>query len=82
MLQCDKTHSADLWLCLVLNNQMISSQQDFFIADASENQVFLAVAHSASTTHLYISDTTGIKYSLSLERVLYFSHNTSSAWLR
>lgn len=56
--------------------------RDFFIADASENQVFLAVAHSASTTHLYISDTTGIKYSLSLERVLYFSHNTSSAWLR
>ncbi|XP_029186888.2 sortilin-related receptor-like [Acropora millepora] len=56
--------------------------RDFFIADASENQVFLAVAHSASTTHLYISDTTGIKYSLSLERVLYFSHNTSSPWLR
>ena len=56
--------------------------QDFYVADASENQVFLAVAHSARTTHLYISDTSGTKYSLSMERVLYFSQNTSSAWLR
>ena len=56
--------------------------QDFYVADASENQVFLAVAHSARTTHLYISDTSGTKYSLSMERVLYFSQNTTSAWLR
>ncbi|KAJ7384303.1 Sortilin- receptor [Desmophyllum pertusum] len=28
------------------------------------------------------TDTSGIKYSLSMERVLYFSQNTTSAWLR
>ena len=56
--------------------------QDFFVADASENQVFLAVTHDQRTTHLYISDTSGIKYSMSMERVLYFSQNTSAAWLR
>ncbi|XP_078381129.1 uncharacterized protein LOC144663915 isoform X2 [Oculina patagonica] len=59
-----------------------SPTQDFFIADASENQVFLAVPYDRRTTHLYISDTSGTKYSLSMERVLYFSQGVSSAWLR
>ncbi|XP_068685724.1 uncharacterized protein [Montipora foliosa] len=59
-----------------------SPTRDFFVADASENQVFLAVASSARTAHLYISDTTGIKYSLSMERVLYFSQSTSVPWRR
>ncbi|EDO45218.1 predicted protein [Nematostella vectensis] len=55
---------------------------DFLVADASENQVFLAVSHSSQTTHLYISDSTGLSYSMSLERVLYFSVKTGSTWLR
>ncbi|KAJ7384238.1 Sortilin- receptor [Desmophyllum pertusum] len=60
----------------------VLATQDFYVADASEDQVFLAVTHNRRTTHLYISDTSGIKYSLSMERVLYFSQNTTSAWLR
>jgi len=47
--------------------------QDYYIADASEDQVFLCVTHNKSSTHLYISDVTGTKYSLSLENVIYFN---------
>ena len=58
--------------------------QDYYIADASEDQVFLCVTHNKSSTHLYISDVTGTKYSLSLENVIYFNpkgaHNDT--WLR
>ncbi|XP_067129295.1 sortilin-related receptor-like [Centruroides vittatus] len=47
-------------------------RKDFYIADASEDQVFVCVTHDTSTTNLYISDVRGIKFSLSLERILYF----------
>lgn len=47
-------------------------KKDFYIADASEDQVFVCVIHTVSTTNLYISDVHGIKFSLSLERILYF----------
>ena len=58
--------------------------QDYYIADASEDQVFLCVTHNKSSTHLYISDVTGTKYSLSLENVIYFNPKGahSDTWLR
>jgi len=59
-----------------------SQTKDFYIADVSENRVFLAVTHDRRTAHLYISDSSGTKYSLSMERVLYFSEKNSSPWLR
>ncbi|XP_076310963.1 sortilin-related receptor-like isoform X2 [Tachypleus tridentatus] len=47
--------------------------KDFYIADASEDQVFVCVMHDAFQTNLYISDVKGTSFSLSLERVLYLS---------
>ena len=67
---------------VIINIVLVCTYQDFYVVDASENQVFLAVTHDRRTTHLYISGTSGRKYSLSLERVLYFSPNTTTAWLR
>ncbi|KAJ8276085.1 hypothetical protein COCON_G00078370 [Conger conger] len=46
---------------------------EYYIADASEDQVFVCVNHANNLTHLYISDTEGLAFSLSLENVLYFS---------
>nr|XP_060463732.1 sortilin-related receptor [Panthera onca] len=46
---------------------------EYYIADASEDQVFVCVSHSNSRTNLYISEAEGLKFSLSLENVLYYS---------
>ncbi|XP_075927382.1 sortilin-related receptor isoform X2 [Petromyzon marinus] len=46
---------------------------EYYIADASEDQVFVCVNHEGGLTNLYISEREGLKFSLSLERVLYFS---------
>ncbi|XP_035288047.1 sortilin-related receptor-like isoform X1 [Anguilla anguilla] len=46
---------------------------EYYIADASEDQVFVCVNHANNITHLYISDTEGLAFSLSLENVLYFT---------
>ncbi|KAJ8266258.1 hypothetical protein GJAV_G00128370 [Gymnothorax javanicus] len=46
---------------------------EYYIADASEDQVFVCVNHANNVTHLYISDVEGLSFSLSLENVLYFS---------
>uniref|UniRef100_A0ABM0M9V2 Sortilin-related receptor-like n=1 Tax=Saccoglossus kowalevskii TaxID=10224 RepID=A0ABM0M9V2_SACKO len=50
---------------------------DFYIADASEHQVFVCVNHDRSLntgiTHLYISESAGVRFSLSLENVVYFN---------
>lgn len=47
--------------------------QEYYIADASEDQVFVCVNYLNNVTHLYISDTQGLSFSLSLENVLYYS---------
>lgn len=47
--------------------------QEYYVADASEDQVFVCVNHQDNITHLYISDTLGLSFSLSLENVLYYS---------
>lgn len=55
------------------------SLQEYYIADASEDQVFVCVNHNNNVTHLYISDTQGLSFSLSLENVLYFSPEGSGS---
>lgn len=56
-----------------------STQQEYYIADASEDQVFVCVNHINNATHLYISDTQGLSFSLSLENVLYYSPEGSGS---
>lgn len=55
------------------------SHQEFYIADASEDQVFVCVNHSNNVTHLYISDIQSLSFSLSLENVLYYSPEGSGS---
>ncbi|KYO39024.1 sortilin-related receptor isoform B [Alligator mississippiensis] len=47
--------------------------KEYYIADASEDQVFVCVSHSNNRTNLYISEADGLRFSLSLENVLYYS---------
>ncbi|XP_051788146.1 sortilin-related receptor isoform X1 [Erpetoichthys calabaricus] len=46
---------------------------EYYVADASEDQVFVCVNHNNNVTNLYISDIEGLSFSLSLENVLYYS---------
>ncbi|XP_067102176.1 sortilin-related receptor isoform X3 [Osmerus mordax] len=52
---------------------------EYYIADASEDQVFVCVNHQNNVTHLYISDSQGLSFSLSLENVLYYSPEGSGS---
>ncbi|XP_077396383.1 sortilin-related receptor [Festucalex cinctus] len=71
--------SVQLWVSY--NRQPMKAAQfrtrhpitEYYIADASEDQVFVCVNHLNNLTHLYISDTQGVSFSLSLENVLYYS---------
>ncbi|XP_072048711.1 LOW QUALITY PROTEIN: sortilin-related receptor-like [Amphiura filiformis] len=47
--------------------------KDFYIADASEDQVFVCVNHDKLKTNLYISEAKGVKFSLSLEDIVYYN---------
>ncbi|XP_077313881.1 sortilin-related receptor [Lithobates pipiens] len=44
---------------------------EYYITDASEDQVFVCVTHSNNLTNLYISEVEGLRFSLSLENVIY-----------
>ncbi|KAL4229272.1 Sortilin-related receptor [Mactra antiquata] len=57
---------------------------DYYVADASEDQIFLCIGHNGSRTHLYISEANSTKFSLSLEDILYFNPNGSfgDSWLK
>lgn len=71
-----------VWCPRVIRQKMtssLSSQQEYYIADASEDQVFVCVNHLNNVTHLYISDTQGLSFSLSLENVLYYSPEGSGS---
>ncbi|KAK7473426.1 hypothetical protein BaRGS_00035353 [Batillaria attramentaria] len=46
---------------------------DYYVADASEDQVMLCVTHNNTVTHLYISDVQGSRFSLSLENIVFFN---------
>ncbi|XP_061538012.1 sortilin-related receptor isoform X2 [Phycodurus eques] len=74
-----ESSSVQLWVSY--NRQPMKAAQfktrhpitEYYIADASEDQVFVCVNHVNNMTHLYISDTQGLSFSLSLENVLYYS---------
>uniref|UniRef100_A0A672I0N3 Sortilin-related receptor n=1 Tax=Salarias fasciatus TaxID=181472 RepID=A0A672I0N3_SALFA len=77
--------SVQLWVSY--NRQPMKAAQfmtrhpitEYYIADASEDQVFVCVNHLNNVTHLYISDTQGLSFSLSLENVLYYSPEGSGS---
>ncbi|KAM4015463.1 sortilin-related receptor [Anomaloglossus baeobatrachus] len=46
---------------------------EYYITDVSEDQVFACVKHSNNVTNLYISVVEGLRFSLSLENILYFN---------
>ena len=62
----------------------VSVLQDVYVADVSEGQLMVCVAHNASHTNLYISDPSSYKFSLSLERIVYFNPKKSlnNNWIR
>ncbi|XP_059494976.1 sortilin-related receptor isoform X1 [Stegostoma tigrinum] len=47
--------------------------EEYYVADASEDQVFVCVNVNSNVTNLYISEAEGLKFSLSLANVLYYS---------
>lgn len=55
----------------------------YYVADASDDRVFLCVTHDGMHANLYYSDTTGLEYTLSLERIFYFDPKKvlSATWL-
>uniref|UniRef100_A0A3P8V3B2 Sortilin-related receptor n=1 Tax=Cynoglossus semilaevis TaxID=244447 RepID=A0A3P8V3B2_CYNSE len=79
LLGSHEPSSVQLWVSY--NRQPMKAAQfmtrhpitEYYIADASEEQVFVCVNHLNNITHLYISDTQGLSFSLSLENVLYYS---------
>ncbi|XP_030833611.1 sortilin-related receptor isoform X4 [Strongylocentrotus purpuratus] len=48
-------------------------KRDFYIADASEEQVFVCVHHQDLQTNLYISEAKGVVFSLSLMNISYYN---------
>ncbi|KAK6963835.1 Sortilin- receptor [Biomphalaria glabrata] len=56
---------------------------DYFVADASEGQLMVCVYHNNSA-NLYVSDVQGYRFSLSLERIVYFNPKImqNNFWLR
>ncbi|XP_070808754.1 LOW QUALITY PROTEIN: sortilin-related receptor [Pituophis catenifer annectens] len=47
--------------------------KEYYIADTSEDQVFVCVTYSNNSTSLYISEAEGLHFSLTLENILYYS---------
>uniref|UniRef100_A0A671K1R9 Sortilin-related receptor n=1 Tax=Sinocyclocheilus anshuiensis TaxID=1608454 RepID=A0A671K1R9_9TELE len=80
-----ESQSVQLWVSY--NRQPMRAAQfntrhpitEYYIADASEDQVFVCVNHNNNVTHLYISDTQGLAFSLSLENVLFYSPDGSGS---
>ncbi|XP_054719384.1 sortilin-related receptor-like [Uloborus diversus] len=56
-------------------------RKEIYVVDASDDQVFVCVMHNQLTTNLYISDFQRMKFSLSLENILYISPSTSQTGL-
>ncbi|XP_016368987.1 sortilin-related receptor-like [Sinocyclocheilus rhinocerous] len=80
-----ESQSVQLWVSY--NRQPMRAAQfntrhpitEYYIADASEDQVFVCVNHNNNVTHLYISDTQGLAFSLSLENMLFYSPDGSGS---
>ncbi|KAF8767497.1 Sortilin-related receptor-like protein [Argiope bruennichi] len=49
-------------------------RKEIFVYEASDEQVFVCVMHDELTTNLYISDVQRMKFSLSLENILYITY--------
>lgn len=66
------------------NMPFIFLSQDFFVFDVVEDYVFMVINHHDNTSNLYLSDKRGVKYQLSLPRVLYKNPflDVSSPWLK
>jgi len=63
------------------NNEL---HMDYYIADALESQVFVCANHNSTASNLYISDTRGLRFSLSLENIFYYNPtnpNNKNTWL-
>lgn len=60
------------------------AHRDYYVADASEDMVFLCVNHDNNSTHLYLSDVEGTKFSLNLENIVYYNPKGANkdTWLR
>jgi len=54
------------------------------VFDVVEEHVFVVINHMRNLSNMYVSDKSGLKYQLSLPRVLYHNPftNVSSPWLR
>ncbi|XP_033758599.1 sortilin-related receptor-like isoform X2 [Pecten maximus] len=61
-----------------------AAHKDYYVADASEDMVFLCVNHDNNSTHLYLSDVEGKKFSLNLENIVYYNPKGANkdTWLR
>ncbi|KAG8190914.1 hypothetical protein JTE90_014395 [Oedothorax gibbosus] len=56
-------------------------RKEIYVYDVSDGQVFVCVMHDELTTNLYISDVQKMKFSLSLQNILYVSYtNTESSF--
>lgn len=66
---------------LVLITVFSFKKQEFFVADATEDQVFVCACINSTSTNLYISGSRGTEYSLSLENIMYYSPSLSYSWL-
>lgn len=53
--------------------------KEYYIADTSEDQVFVCVTYSNNSTSLYISEAEGLHFSLTLENILYYSPGGSGS---
>jgi hypothetical protein len=62
----------------------VHDHSEYFIADASEDQVFVCASHNLTSTHLYISESMGVRFSLSLENIVYYNPHGANkdSWLR
>ena len=67
-----------------IHSSLLFLFQDFFVFLVEDDFVFVVINHLRNLSNLYISDTEGVKYQLSLSRVLYHNPFTdvSSPWLR
>ncbi|XP_071492134.1 sortilin-related receptor-like [Diadema antillarum] len=78
-LQSGKTDEYELWVSHNRGDFSLAEfpfdypNKDFYIADASEEQVFVCVHHGDVFTNLYISEAKGSVFSLSLTKILYYS---------
>nr|CAD7443907.1 unnamed protein product [Timema bartmani] len=63
------------------------NRREFYIADITDTQVFVAVSHTQSQANLYVSQAEegrSLKFALSLERIFCYFPNTTwrDSWLR